>query len=49
MLDVPLVAVRLTVTFILEVPLPAIELGLKLIVVQPFCPEADSAIEDMLP
>lgn len=49
MLNVPLVALRFTVTFIVELPLPAIELGLKLIVVPLFCPEADNEIEEMLP
>ena len=36
-------------TFIVDVPLPAIEDGLKDIVVPLFCPDADSAIEEMLP
>lgn len=49
MLNVPVVALRLTVTFIVEVPLPAIEDGLKVIVVPLFCPEANNAIEAMLP
>ena len=49
MLNVPVVALRLTVTFIVEVPLPAIEDGLKVMVVPLFWPEADSAMEEMLP
>ena len=49
MLAVPLVAVRLTVTFIVDVPLPAIDDGLKDMVVPLFCPDADSAIDEMLP
>lgn len=49
MLAVPLVALRLTVTFIVEVPPPAIDDGLKETVVPLFCPVAESAIEEMLP
>ena len=48
-LAVPLVAKRLTVIFIVEVPLPAIDDGLKEIVVPLFCPVAESAIDEMLP
>jgi len=49
MLAVPLVAVRLTAIFIVDVPLPAIDEGLKEMVVPLLCPVADSAIEEMLP
>lgn len=49
MLNVPVVAVRLTVALSVDVPLPAIELGLKLMVVPLPCPEADSDIEAILP
>jgi hypothetical protein len=49
MLAVPVVALRLTVTFIVEVPLPAIDDGLKEILVPLLCPVADRAIEEMLP
>ena len=49
MLAVPVVALRLTVTFIVDVPFPAIDDGLKEIVVPLFCPVADSVIEEMLP
>ena len=49
MLAVPLVAKRLTVIFIVEVPLPAIDDGVKEIEVPLFCPDADNAIEEMLP
>ncbi len=45
----PVVALRLTVTFIVEVPLPAIEDGLKEMVVPLFCPDAESAMEETLP
>jgi hypothetical protein len=49
MLNVPVVAVRLTVAFKVDFPLPAIELGLKLMVVPLPCPDADNAIDEMLP
>lgn len=49
-LNVPVVARRLTVTFIVELPLPpAIDEGLKLILVPLLCPDADNEIEEMLP
>ena len=50
MVEVPLVAVRLAVTFIVEVPFPPeIDDGLKEMVVPLFCPEADNEIEETLP
>ncbi len=49
MLKVPVAALRLSVTFIVEVPLPAMEDGLKLMLVPFFWPDADSEIEEILP
>ena len=49
MLAVPLVANRFTVIFIVEDPVPAIDDGLKEMLVPLFCPDAESAIEEMLP
>jgi hypothetical protein len=50
MLNVPVVAVRLTVAFMVEVPLPPeMEEGLKLMVVPLPWPEAESATDEMVP
>jgi hypothetical protein len=49
MLAAPLVALRFTVTFIVDVPLPAIDDGLKEMEVPLLCPVAERAIEEMLP
>jgi hypothetical protein len=49
MVAVPVAAKRLTVTFIVEVPLPAIEDGLKEMEVPLLCPDAESAMEETLP
>ena len=49
MLSVPRVAVRLAVIFIVEVPLPAIDDGLNETDVPPFCPDAESAIDETVP
>ena len=50
MLKVPVDALRLTLTFIVELPFPPdIEDGLKLMEVPLPCPDADNEIEEMLP
>jgi hypothetical protein len=50
MLKVPVVALRFTVIFIVELPFPpVIEDGLKLIEVPLLCPDADNEIEEILP
>jgi len=50
MLKVPVVALRFTVIFIVELPFPpVIEDGLKLIEVPLLCPDADNEIDEMLP
>jgi len=50
MLKVPVAAVRLTVAFMVEDPLPPeMEEGLKLMVVPLPCPDAASAMEEMVP
>jgi hypothetical protein len=49
MLNVPVVAFRLTVALNVDVPVPLIDVGLKLMVVPLFWPDADSEIEEMVP
>jgi hypothetical protein len=46
---VPVVALLLAVIFIVEVPAPVMEVGVKLMVVPLPCPEAESAIAPLKP